>query len=74
MKIFEALNEMRRGKIARCKHSYFALDEDGCLIRIFKDGSVKGIATITGDMFATDDWEVMTKEELTKEKIKWTMS
>lgn len=74
MKIFEALNEIRRGKIARCKHSYFMLDEDGCLIRIFKDGSVKGIATITGDMFATEDWEVMTKSDLTKEKIKWTMS
>lgn len=76
MKIYEALNEMRRGKIARCKHSYFALDEDGCLIRIFKDGSVKGIATITGDMFATEDWEVFDRKELLKKKDerKWMFS
>lgn len=74
MRIYEALNHLRVGKIARCKHSYFMLDEDGCLIRITKSGAVVGIATITGDVFATDDWEVMTKEELTKEKLRWTMS
>lgn len=75
MRIFEALNEMRRGKIARCKHSYFALDEDGYLVRINKkDASVLGIATIRGDVFATEDWEVMTKQELTQEKLRWTLS
>lgn len=75
MRIFEALNEMRRGKIARCKHSYFALDEMGYLVRINKkDASVLGIATIHGDVFATEDWEVMTKQELTQEKLRWTLS
>lgn len=75
MRIFEALNEMRRGKIAKCKHSYFALDEMGYLVRINKkDCSVIGIATVHGDIFATEDWEVFDKETLLKGKLKWMFS
>lgn len=77
MRIFEAFNEMRRGKIARCKHSYFALDEDGYLVRINKkDCSVIGIATVHGDIFATEDWEVFDRKELLKKKDerKWMFS
>ena len=72
MRIFEALDEMRKGKIARCKHSYFALDEMGYLVRINKkDCSVIGIAKVYGDIFATEDWEVFDKETLLKGKPKW---
>lgn len=73
MDIYEALDNLRQGKIARCKHSYFMLDEDGYLVRLAKNGNIIGIATITGDVFATHDWEVMNKEELTKEKLRWKM-
>lgn len=62
MNIYEALAHLRRGKIARCKHSYFAIDREGYLIRVAKkDYSVIGIATFTGDIFATEDWELINE-------------
>lgn len=62
MKIETAIRYMRKGYIARCKYSYYIIDEDGCLILLNKNNlTKKGVATITGDAFLTDDWEVWKK-------------
>lgn len=77
MMIFTALTAMRKGKIARCKNSYFALDDEGFLVRINKkDCSIIGVATVYGDIFATKDWEVFDRKELLKKKDerKWMFS
>ena len=74
MLIYEALNHMRRGKIARCKHSYFTIDQYGYLVRInTKDYSIKGIAKVDGDIFATDDWELLDRRPTLKENKRWTL-
>lgn len=68
MNIYEALDHMRQGKIARCKHSYFAIDNGGFLVRINKDCTVRGIANgLSGDIFATDNWELLEQYPVIKE-------
>lgn len=69
MMIYEILPHLRRGKIARCKHSYFAIDQYGYLVRINKkDYSIIGIAKVDGDIFATDDWEPLDRFPKLREK------
>jgi hypothetical protein len=65
MNIYEALDHLRQGKIARCKYSYFAIDPYGYLVRINKkELTVKGIAVVEGDIFATEDWELIDKRPI----------
>ena len=68
MLIYKALTHMRKGKIARCKRSFFAIDEDGNLVRINRDKlTIKGIATLSGRAFATDKWWLLNERPV-KEK------
>lgn len=61
-----AYKHMKEGKIARCKHTYLCL-VDNYLCRVHKNTrEIIGIATVTGDIFATEDWELL--EEKPKEK------
>lgn len=57
MMIYSAITHMREGKIARHKKSYYCI-HNLCLCRVSsKDYYIQGIAILSGEMFASDDWE-----------------
>lgn len=59
MMFLRAYKHMKEGYIARCKHSYYCLYED-YLCRVRKKAwYIEGVATVTGDIFATDNWELL---------------
>lgn len=66
-----AYKHMLSGKIARCKHSYFCLC-NGYLCRVHRiTREIQGLATVTGEIFATENWELL--DETPKESKKWTL-
>ena len=69
MMIYEALRHMRTGKIARCKRSLYAIDEDGNIVRVHKKQlTIQGIAVIDGTLFATDKWQCINNFPVKEKK------
>lgn len=68
MMIYTAITHMREGKIARHKKSYYCI-HNLCLCRVNpKTYHIIGIAHISGDIFASDDWEKIDKYPQIKER------
>lgn len=72
MMFLTAYKHMKNGYIARCKHSYYCLCNDYlCRVHgITKE--IQGLATVTGDIFATNKWILINEKP--KESKKWTLS
>ena len=57
MTIYEAFEYLRQGFVVRYKHSYYILQK-GVLMKATKNGEILGVATLRGDAFAYDNWEL----------------
>ena len=72
MKFLTAYKHMMQGKIARHDRSFYCLHE-GYLCRVHsKSKEIMGMATVTGDIFASDSWWLLD-ETPKKESKKWTL-
>lgn len=63
MRVEEAITHLRMGAVVRCKRRMYAVDGDGVLYRVFVPegglvAKIYGEATISGQDFMTDDWEL----------------